>query len=476
MKRLIVPFLVLLLLPLPSFSQPLPYQGEIEKIEKLLNEALETYRAGDPKKAKALVSEAYFDVFEASGMEARVGARSSAMKTELESLFGRIVGLMGSGAPPEEVEGVITTLGSRLRDASREIAKRQESPLSLLFNSFIIIVREGFEAILVISALAAYLVKIGRPEKVKTVYGGAGLALIASLALAIILQFFFSVTGTGKEALEGITMLIATGVLFYVSYWLISKAQVVKWQRYIKSMVEGSLSKGSVYTLALASFLAVFREGAETVLFYQALYSSANGGILHIAGGFLAGSLVLAAIFLVMRYGSVRIPIGPFFAITSTLLYYLAFVFAGKGIMELQEAGWIPVTPVKWVPTIGVLGIYPTLEGLSLQAILLLALLVALLYTLLIRPYRERGERLKEVLHIVKDLDHVHSTLEHIRHHARTCQELYPEERGNREMEEIRAHLREIDSSVHELMDHMKDLERSLTDIFGDLEKGLRRR
>jgi high-affinity iron transporter len=135
--------------------------------------------------------------------------------------------------------------------------------------------------------------------------------------------------------------------------------------------------------LAAAAFLAVFREGAETILFYQALVSGNPTSTGEIVLGFAAGTLVLVGIFLTLRYGSVRIPIKPFFIATSALLYYLAFVFAGQGVRELQEAGVVASTIIKGVPVIEILGIYPTLETLSLQSALVLAAIGGLIWQFL---------------------------------------------------------------------------------------------
>ncbi len=278
----------------------------------------------------------------------------------------------------------------------------------IFFNSFFIILREGFEAILIISALTAYLTRSGNADKVKTVYKGALWALLASIITAVLLQRVFPVGETGKEAVEGLTMLLATAVLFYVSYWLITKSEVTRWQGYIKSKVEMSIGKGSVLALGFASFIAVYREGAETALFYLAIYSTSSGNMGPIVAGMLTGSFLLAIIFFLFRYGSVKIPIGPFFAVTSTLLYYLAFVFAGKGIHELQEAGWISETSLDVVPRVEFLGLYPTLEGLTLQALLIGAMMVAVIYGMLIKPYKEKVTIEKDISNIGIDIDNLH--------------------------------------------------------------------
>jgi high-affinity iron transporter len=186
-------------------------------------------------------------------------------------------------------------------------------------------------------------------------------------------------------------MLTATAVLFYVSYWLISKTESGRWQNYLRSKVERSMSGASVFSLWFASFLAVYREGAETILFYQALYSGARGDVWPITAGFLFAAVALAGVFALIKYGSLRVPLAPFFAVTSALLYYLAFTFAGRGIAELQAAGWLTQTPIDWLPSVDWIGLYPTLEGLSLQAALFAALVAAVVYTFVISPSRQRA-------------------------------------------------------------------------------------
>lgn len=402
-NKLLLSFLAVFVLILPLFASNAhaseDYSTAVKEIGFILEKAYDSHRSGDARKAKACVSEAYFEVFEGKGLEGAIGAKSPAKKAEIEALFSRITGQIGSGAGPALVRASIDELMEKLRFTAVYLEKERGSgSLTLFADALIIMVREGFEAILIISALAAYLVKTGKAEKVRMVYAGGAAAVLASLFFALLFQTFFSAAGAGREALEGITMLMAAVVLFYVSYWFISKAHSARWRKYIKSAVEGSLSRGNVYAIGFAAFLAVFREGAETVLFYQALYSSSGGETGYLLGGVGLGIFVLAVIFLVFRYGIVKVPLGPFFAVTSTLLYYLAFTFSGKGILELQGAGWISTTPVRGLPSIGFLGIYPSWEGLSIQVLLILAMFTAVFHSLLWRTYMERGKMLRDRL------------------------------------------------------------------------------
>ena len=185
-------------------------------------------------------------------------------------------------------------------------------------------------------------------------------------------------------------MLLAAGMLFYVSYWLLSKLEVAKWNRFVRGKVQDAVTRGSSLALVSVAFLAVYREGFETVLFYKALLLAGPRGVPPVLAGMVAGAAILGVVyFLINRYG-VRLPLKPFFTVTSAFLYYMAFVFAGKGIAELQEGGVIGTTILSGAPRIPQLGISPTLESLLQQGVLLLALVVGLCWTFVIEPRRLR--------------------------------------------------------------------------------------
>lgn len=366
-----------------------PPRAIVQEIEGALEKALLLYRRGERQKAKATVSGAYFDLFEGKGLEALLATRSSHAKVELEAIFGKIIGLIRAGAPPNQVEQQIQRLVVGLGKAARLLETGESPPWAALVNSFLIILREGFEAILILSALTAYLAKTGHDPHVKVVYRGAGLALLVSLLTAFLIQQFLAQNPASQEVMEGATMLLAAGVLFYVSYWLTSRAEAARWTAFIQDRVSRSLSRGSLFALGFTAFLAVYREGAETILFYRALLSGSQGVDTGLIGlGFLLGCAALAGLFLLFQAGSLRVPIRPFFTFTGLFLYYLAFSFAGEGIAELQVAGAISATPVSWVPSLHLLRIYPTVESLICQGILVSAALFALGYLFIFNSHR----------------------------------------------------------------------------------------
>ena len=249
------------------------------------------------------------------------------------------------------------------------------------FQSFLIILREGFEAILVIGAVVALLIKTGHRERLRSIWLGIALGLVASLATAVVMKTLLAAMPASREIVEATTMLIAVVVLFSVSYWLISKVEAAKWQKFIREKVNSGLEHGGGKALALVAFLAVYREGAETALFYQALFNEGPNVGVPLTLGIVAGFAVLAVIFtLFYRYG-VRIPMRPFFAVTSILLYYMAFVFMGKGIRELQEGNVMRITVIPGGPHVDAMGIYPSVETLTAQGILIILLLFATIKT-----------------------------------------------------------------------------------------------
>jgi len=324
-------------------------------------------------------SDLYFDVFEESGLEADIGARDVGLKSDLESRFSKVIGLASRGKEREAVDAAWQNLREGLLSLKLQSLSKG-SPWAAFIQSFIILLREGAEALLVVLALATYLRRSGNEDKIRYLVHGVVWALVASLITAYLMAVVFRVSGAGREALEGVTMLVAAAILFYVSCWLFAKREARRWQAYVQSQVDQAISGGKALTLGFAVFLAVYREGAETVLFYQALIIGEEGYLPEILAGFIAAALMLVVVYYLIRHASMRLPLGLFFTGTAGLLYVLVVIFTGKGILELQEAGWIGITPVEGLPTITWLGVFPTMESAAAQVLILLPAVVGLLW------------------------------------------------------------------------------------------------
>ncbi len=359
-------------------------EAVLAQVRAELDSAYAMARTGDPG-ASASAINAYM-TFEQVERELR--GRDAALAAELESAFADLRAAVTGGAGPA-LDAARARLGEGLDRAARALGEGL-SPLNLFVQSFVIMLREGLEAILIVGALLTFLAKMGAADRRRHVNAGVLAAIVASLATALALETVFRLSPAHQEALEGLTMVVATVVLFYVSYWLLSKMEVVKWSHFVKSRVHEAVTSGSAFALASAAFLAVYREGFETVLFYKALIISAGpaAGLTPVLGGMLAGAILLAGVYVAVNRFGIRLPLRPFFAVTSAFLYYMAFVFAGAGIAELQEGGLVPMTPVSWAPRIPAMGIYPTVETLAAQAVLLVLALVALVWTFVVEPRR----------------------------------------------------------------------------------------
>ncbi len=318
-------------------------------------------------------------------VETAVRAKNAGLASELEDAFASLRSRAAAGAGDEELAAIHARLLAGLERAERLVSDKS-SGANLFMQSFVLLLREGFEAILIVAALMAFLAKAGAVERRRHVAQGAWAAVGASVVTAVVVELLFEITPGEREALEGITMLLATAVLFYVSYWLLSKIEVAKWNAFVKGRMEDALSTGSGFALSSVAFLAVYREGFETILFYKALLTSAGpaggGGeaAAAVVGGILVGAVGLVIVYVgISRFG-VKVPLKPFFAVTSAMLYYMAFVFAGKGIADLQESGLVRTSVVEWAPRIPVLGIYPTIQSLTLQLLLVVLLVVAVVW------------------------------------------------------------------------------------------------
>jgi len=308
-------------------------------------------------------------------VETEVRAKNAGLAGELETTFAWLRTRVAR-ADDAERHAIRERLLAGLERAERVVADRPSS-MSLFVASFFLLVREGFEAILIVAALMTFLTKAGATDRRRDVARGAWLAVAASLLTWVLVELLFQVTPGQRETIEGGTMLLAAAVLFYVSYWLLSKIEAAKWTAFVHGKMQSALSSGSGMALSAVAFLAVYREGFETILFYKALFTSAGSSSVSVIGGIAAGSVGLVAVYLIINQLGLRVAMKPFFAVTGVMLYYMAFVFAGKGIAELQEARIIPLTVIEGAPRVPVLGIYPTLESLLVQGLLLALALVA---------------------------------------------------------------------------------------------------
>jgi high-affinity iron transporter len=342
----------------------------------LLDSALDFARAGKTAEAGDRAFDAYI-AFEPLETPAR--AKKPGLVSTMERHFADFKGAVRRSdfaAAKSSRDAIADGLPSVI-----DLTQQPSGSWEAFFQSFLIILREGFEAILVIGAVVALLIKTGHRERLRSIWLGIVLGLVASLATAVVMKTLLAAMPASREIVEATTMLIAVVVLFSVSYWLISKVEAAKWQKFIREKVNSALEHGGGKALALVAFLAVYREGAETALFYQALFNEGPNVGLPLALGIVAGFAVLVVIFtLFYRYG-VRIPMRPFFTVTSILLYYMAFVFMGKGIRELQEGNIMRITVITGGPHVDAMGIYPSVETLTAQGILIILLIFATIRT-----------------------------------------------------------------------------------------------
>ena len=395
-------------------------------VKELLDTSYMAYLDKDFDAATDNLNTAYYSVYEESGLGHAIYTDLSVKERQtMEKSFSDLRSLVASGTEKYQKNKFRTTTDkakntvlkyAKAIDTKKEEARaaeagaepdaaaesepaeeKQSDPKLLTFlGAFGIIVREGLEAILVIAAIIAYLVKSGNGRSVKNVYIGAVAGIAASFAAAAVLAWAkqaFVGAGLAQEIIEGITALIAVCVLFYVSNWMISKAEAASWSRFIDGKVQSSVEQGSAFALAFTAFLSVFREGAEVVLFYQPMLSEGNPGMVW--AGFGAGCVLLVFVYLAITKLSIRLPIKVFFTATSILMAVMCVSFLGSGIKELAEGNVFDLTlRVPGIPendVIQIFGIYPWLETLVPQLILAVILLV----TFMIAHYRGKINALR---------------------------------------------------------------------------------
>jgi high-affinity iron transporter len=346
---------------------------------RLLRQSLEAYRQGQARPAQDLAVSSYLEGFEL--VEASLDALDRGLRTTVEAEMIRYRGLLRDGAPLPQVEVQATRIEALLGQA-RDLLDAGTLPAGAAFlSALLILVREGLEAILIVAAMIALLVKANRRDGLPWVHGGWVAALLLGGLTWVVASYVVSISGATREVTEGITALVAAAILLYVGFWMHGKSHARRWQAYLDRRLLGALSGRTMVALALVSFLAVYREAFETVLFYQALALQAGpGGATALLGGVVVGAAALVVLSWVIVRGSLRLPLGLFFGASSVLLGLLAVVLAGKGMAALQEAGWLPIHAVNF-PSVPLLGVYPNLQSLALQGALLAIIVGGFAYT-----------------------------------------------------------------------------------------------
>ena len=363
----------------------------------ILDQAYEAAAAGKGDEGATLVNNAYYQYYEKLGFEKNVmNAISGDRVSQVEYQFKMTRKTMRDGGSDKEIKQLVDDLKSWLvKDAaildggaSGNVNGFTKLVTSSAGQAFLILIREGLEALLVVAAVIAYLVKSGNKRFARWIYLGVVAGLAGSGLVAVLFTFLFGGSGPIQEISEGVCALIAMLMLLWTSNWMLNKSSVEAWNNYIRNKTEaavaGAQSKvesgqglgvGMIASLAMLSFLAVFREGAETVIFYESIYSMSQDAHGMWVGG-LAAAAVLIVIFLILRFTSVKIPIGPFFLVTSIVMAALVVIFAGGGIHALIEGDLIEGTYLSTVPTNDWIGLYPYVETITAQVIAAIAVVV----------------------------------------------------------------------------------------------------
>jgi high-affinity iron transporter len=363
-----------------AFQEP-PAGLGIDATRRMVRQALRAANAGDFAAADRQAIDAYLLGFEP--LEPRLGVRDAEATLAVEQCFMRLRGAIARR------DAAAAHLEAGALDA-RLVQLGGGSGTRPVVAAFLIYFREGVEAALLVAALLAGLRRLGRSDASRYIHAGWLAALPAGLATWYLLERVVRLGAEHRELMEAVIGLLAAAVLFSVSFWMISKVESRHWMGYLRRQLETTLSRRSLLLLAGLSFLAVYREAAETVLFTQALLLESEGQSAQVWIGALAGLLAVAAIALALGRSVMKLPLGPFFAVSGALLCALSVSFAGTGLHELVLGGYLRPRPVGF-PEVSWLGLYPDLNGLLVQGAIVAVIALCAIATLRRRSADDGG-------------------------------------------------------------------------------------
>mgnify|MGYP001185265611 FL=1 len=371
-------------------------RAEIDFIREQLMATQIYYEQGDTQSAYASARTAYLDSYEYIEIPLRAIAPDFTFQVEFE--FATLRNLINENAPVDEIDRAIIAIERSLDESERLVSGTGTiAPMIAFVSSFAIIFREGLESVLILGAIVTYLEASRNIKFKKYVHYGIVLAIGATAVTWFIASYIIEISGVNRELIEAVAALSATAVLFYVSFWILNKIEHKRWMEFVKAKVFQASTTGGVMVFVLLSFFTVYREGFETVLFYQAMFGFAKYMELYVGLGFILGIVSLLAIYFGFRKLGKRLPLRVLFGLTMGIGAYLSIAFLGNAIREFQVLDFISYTSMLGtIPRLDInvatmTGIYPTLETTVGQIVLLSVYVVAALYVLILRPRRQEA-------------------------------------------------------------------------------------
>ena len=368
---------------------------DIDSIRIKLVELLQKYKEGENDEAFMAARSAYLDSYER--IEVPLRPINPDYTLDMEIKFAELRNLIQQHQPYPRVEAKVVEIRSGLDESERLVTGTGTLAPSLAFStSFSIIFREGLESALIIGAILTYLEASRNSHYKKHVYLGIVIAIIATVITWFFAQFVIDITGASKELIEAIAGISAVVVLFWVSFWILNKVETKKWIEFVKAKVWQATTTGSVMVFAMLSFFTVYREGFETVLFYQAMFSFAKNMEIFVFLGLVLGLAVIISVVFIIRKLGKKLPLRVLFGLTMAIGAYMSIAFIGNAIREFQEIGYISTThlfgiiPRLEINLATMTGIHPTLETTIAQILLLSVYLVGCLYILIMQPRRKK--------------------------------------------------------------------------------------
>jgi high-affinity iron transporter len=370
-------------------------RSNIDRIRMQLDETLRLHNEGNYDGALLTSRSAYLDSYES--VEIPLRPIDPDFTLEMEIKFAELRNLIQDHAPYGQVESKVVEIRRGLDESERLVSGTGVLAPTIAFStSFSIIFREGLESALIIGAILTYLEASRNNRFKKHVYYGIMIALGATAVTWFIAEFIIDISGASRELIEAIAGVSAVAVLFWVSFWVLNKIETKRWIEFVKAKVWKATTTGSIMVFVLLSFFTVYREGFETVLFYQAMLSFAKYMEWYVVAGLVVGLAVIVATAIVVRKLGRRLPLKVLFAVTMGIGAYMSIAFMGNAIREFQEVGYISTTHlIGTVPRLDInlatmTGIHPTVETIVAQIALLAVYVVGSLYILIIQPRRQR--------------------------------------------------------------------------------------